>query len=90
MIMVASAVRVGDRFLGIVAALVAGLAWGVFNGFLIAKAKVPPLIVTLGSLSGALGLAQIITKGVDIRDAPACWSRHRLRQHLRPACRRSA
>jgi ribose transport system permease protein len=40
------------------------------NGFLIAKAKVPPLIVTLGTLGMALGLAQVITKGIDLRDVP--------------------
>ena len=39
-------------------------------GSLIAKAKIPPLIVTLGSLGMALGLAQILTKGVDIRQVP--------------------
>jgi ribose transport system permease protein len=37
---------------------------------LIAKAKVPPLIVTLGTLGAALGLAQVITGGVDIREVP--------------------
>ena len=46
-------------------AMVTGLAWGMLNGFLIAKAKIPPLIVTLGSLSAALGLAQVITGGVE-------------------------
>ncbi len=56
--------------LGILTAVVTGLCWGVFNGFLIAKAKIPPLIVTLGSLGMALGLAQIITHGVDIRTVP--------------------
>jgi ribose transport system permease protein len=56
--------------LGILAALVAGLAWGTVNGFLIAKGKLPPLIVTLGSLSVALGLAQVITGGIDIRSVP--------------------
>jgi ribose transport system permease protein len=56
--------------LGIVAALAAGTAWGVLNGFLVAKAKIPPLIVTLGSLSVALGLAQVITDGIDIRSVP--------------------
>jgi ribose transport system permease protein len=44
------------------------------NGFLIAKAKVPPLIVTLGTLSAALGLAQVITSGVDIREIPTVLS----------------
>lgn len=55
---------------GLVAALASGLFWGLFNGVLIAKAKIPPLIVTLGSLGIALGLAQILTGGIDRRDAP--------------------
>jgi ribose transport system permease protein len=60
----------GVAILGILAALVSGIAWGVLNGFLIAKAKIPPLIVTLGSLSVALGLAQVLTGGIDIRAVP--------------------
>lgn len=56
--------------IGIVGALAAGIAWGSLNGFLIAKAKIPPLIVTLGALSVALGLAQVITGGIDIRSVP--------------------
>jgi ribose transport system permease protein len=51
-------------------ALAAGLAWGVVNGFLVAKAKIPPLIVTLGSLGMALGFALLITGGVDEREVP--------------------
>ena len=46
------------------------MLWGMLNGCLIAKAKIPPLIVTLGTLSVALGLAQVITGGVDIRAVP--------------------
>jgi ribose transport system permease protein len=42
----------------------------MINGFLIARAKVPPLIVTLGTLGMALGLAEVITGGVDLRDVP--------------------
>ncbi|WP_236048825.1 ABC transporter permease [Paractinoplanes ovalisporus] len=57
-------------FIGILGALVAGIAWGTLNGFLVAKAKIPPLIVTLGALSVALGLAQVITSGIDIRSVP--------------------
>jgi ribose transport system permease protein len=60
----------GVAFIGILAALVSGSAWGVLNGFLIAKAKIPPLIVTLGSLSVALGLAQVLTGGIDVRSVP--------------------
>ncbi|NUR07982.1 MAG: ABC transporter permease [Nocardioidaceae bacterium] len=60
----------GTAFLGIGASVLTGLAWGMLNGFLIAKAKIPPLIVTLGTLGMALGLAQILTHGVDIRTVP--------------------
>jgi ribose transport system permease protein len=51
-------------------ALAAGAGWGVLNGILITKARVPPLIVTLGTLGMALGLSLIITNGVDIREVP--------------------
>ncbi len=57
--------------IGIVLSILCGIVWGTVNGTLIAKAKVPPLIVTLGSLGAALGLAQVITGGVDIRQVPA-------------------
>jgi ribose transport system permease protein len=60
----------GSSFVGLIVALAAGLAWGLINGALIARAKVPPLIVTLGTLGMALGLAEVITKGVDLRDVP--------------------
>jgi len=60
----------GVSAIGIAAALVSGIAWGVLNGFLIAKAKIPPLIVTLGALSVALGLAQVLTGGIDVRSVP--------------------
>jgi ribose transport system permease protein len=56
---------------GLLVALGCGLGWGVLNGLLITKARVPPLIVTLGTLGMALGLAQIITGGVDVREVPA-------------------
>lgn len=55
---------------GVLLAVVVGIFWGALNGFLVAKAKVPPLIVTLGTLSVALGAAQILTGGLDIRSAP--------------------
>ncbi|AIY02996.1 hypothetical protein ART_3397 [Arthrobacter sp. PAMC 25486] len=61
----------GTAVVGILVSIGCGLGWGLLNGILIAKAKVPPLIVTLGTLGGALGLAQVITGGVDIRDVPS-------------------
>ena len=46
-------------------ALATGLVWGALQGWLVAKAKVPPLIVTLGGFGAALGVAEIITGGQD-------------------------
>ena len=56
--------------IGILTALACGTAWGWLNGFLVAKAKVPPMIVTLGTFGAALGLAQVITGGVDQTSVP--------------------
>jgi ribose transport system permease protein len=61
---------VGTLLVGGGAALASGLAWGTLNGLLIAKAKIPALIVTLGTLGMALGAALLITGGVDQRDVP--------------------
>lgn len=60
----------GVAIVGILASIAAGTVWGFLNGVLIAKAKVPPLIVTLGTMGMALGFAQILTGGVDIRVVP--------------------
>ena len=61
---------IGVAAVGIIAAILSGTAWGVVNGVLVAVAKVPALIVTLGTLSVALGLAQVLTGGIDIRSVP--------------------
>ncbi|HYM56458.1 MAG TPA: ABC transporter permease [Solirubrobacteraceae bacterium] len=60
----------GVILLGLFASLAAGLAWGLFNGVLVAKAKLPAFIVTLGSLGMSLGAAYLITGGVDEREVP--------------------
>ena len=60
---------------GLVAAVLGGLVWGFVNGFLIAKAKVPPLIVTLGSFGAALGAASLLNNGSDIRTVPTTLKR---------------
>jgi ribose transport system permease protein len=60
----------GTALVGAVVATLCGVGWGTVNGVLVAKAKVPPLIVTLGTLGMALGLAQVITHGIDLRDVP--------------------
>lgn len=43
--------------------LAGGLAIGAFNGFVITKSKVPPFIVTLGTMTIGRGLALILSKG---------------------------
>jgi ribose transport system permease protein len=60
----------GVIFVGLGAALGSGLGWGLLNGFLVAKAKIPAFIVTLGTLGMALGSALLITGGIDQRDVP--------------------
>lgn len=59
----------GSTFAGLLACLVTATLWGALNGWLVSYANVPAFIVTLGSLSTALGLAQIITGGIDLVDA---------------------
>jgi ribose transport system permease protein len=61
---------VGQLLLGVAAALAVGLGWGLLNGVLIAKGRIPALIVTLGTLGMALGAAQLITGGIDVRGLP--------------------
>jgi ribose transport system permease protein len=56
--------------LGLVVAIGSGFAWGVLNGFIVAKAKVPALIATLGTLGMSWGLAEIFSNGQDLRYLP--------------------
>jgi ribose transport system permease protein len=68
--------NLGVILIGLVTCLISGAAWGVLNGVLITKARVPPLIVTLGTLGAALGIAQVITDGVDLREVPFSLVEH--------------
>ena len=61
----ASAIYPGVEFplwLPIVAGIATGAAFGLFNGVLVAYAKLPPFIATLGSMSVAFGCQLIYTK----------------------------
>jgi ribose transport system permease protein len=60
----------GASLAGVAVALAAGAAWGLVNGLVITKLRVPPLIATLGSFGAAQGLAQVITNGNDLKDIP--------------------
>jgi ribose transport system permease protein len=55
---------------GLITAVLAGLAWGLFNGFCITRLRVPALITTLGTLGASLGVARLMTGGTDVRDVP--------------------
>jgi ribose transport system permease protein len=50
----------GWGMLGVPAALVCGALFGLLNGVLIAFLKLPPFIVTLGSLTAVRGIARLI------------------------------
>jgi ribose transport system permease protein len=46
-----------------IAALLVGLAWGLATGYLVAFLGFSPVVVTLGGLAGARGVAEILSKG---------------------------
>ena len=56
--------------LGLLVSLVAGMAWGVFNGLCITRLRVSALITTLGSMGASLGAAYLVTDGNDVRTVP--------------------
>ncbi len=49
--------------IGILAGVGAGAGWGILNGVLIAYLRVPPFVVTLGSLGASLGVARLLLNG---------------------------
>lgn len=55
---------------GMAVSLVAGLFWGLFNGYCIARLRVSALITTLGTMGAVLGLAYLVTNGNDVRTVP--------------------
>lgn len=60
----------GAILFGLVAAIAAGTLWGVLNGVLVARLRIPPLIATLSTLGMAIGAAFLITGGNDISNIP--------------------
>jgi ribose transport system permease protein len=61
----------GVALVGLAVALASGTAWGMLNGVLVARAKIPSFVVTLGTLGAALGIAYILTDGLDVRPVPS-------------------
>ena len=46
--------------------LAVAVGYGIFNGFVIAKLHVPPMVATLATMTGGRGICYVITKGVSI------------------------
>lgn len=63
--------KTDNVFLAIVVALVTGLACGILNGALISLLKLPPFIVTLGTMTMLRGIILVYTNGspIPIRNA---------------------
>lgn len=59
-----------NPFFAFTCSLLAGMAIGLFNGFLTTKGKIPAFIVTLATLSMARGGAFAISKGWPISEFP--------------------
>jgi len=59
---------------GIVVAMIAGIivgaVCGAFNGFLISKIKIPPILATLGTFELFTGIAIVLTRGRAVSDLP--------------------
>jgi ribose transport system permease protein len=53
------------------AGMAVGALVGLFNGAIVAGARMPPFIVTLGTLGMARGLALILTDGTNVSGLPA-------------------
>lgn len=56
--------------LGLLCGVLVGLACGYFNGFLVARIGVHPILVTLGSFQLFQGIAIVITKGYAVTNLP--------------------
>jgi ribose/xylose/arabinose/galactoside ABC-type transport system permease subunit len=61
----------GGSALGVAAALLTGAICGLFNGFLIAKIKISPLVTTLATMYLYMGLARSISRGDSVYAYPA-------------------
>jgi ribose transport system permease protein len=59
-----------EIIVGLLAGLAAGTVFGILNGLLVAKARVPALIATLGTYGIALGASYLLTSGVDLANMP--------------------
>jgi ribose transport system permease protein len=69
-ILAVTVVTTGSPALAFLAALTAGLCFGLANGVLIAVFDIPPFITTLGTLGIAQGLSLVVTDGQSVVGIP--------------------
>jgi ribose transport system permease protein len=53
--------------------LAAGTGWGLLNGILVTRLRLPPFIVTLGTLGMATGAADLLTGGTNLASVPTSF-----------------
>ena len=61
------------EIVGILIAILSGVIFGLLNGLVIAKTKIPPFIVTLASMNIAKGIAYVYSEGKPIRCMTDAW-----------------
>lgn len=59
---------------GIAAILAIGAIFGVINGLLVTQFRIPPMIVTLATMSVARGIVQVYTNGANIGPVPKSFT----------------
>ncbi len=59
--------------LALLATILLGLVIGWFNGFLITRLRINPLVATLGTMSAARGISLVITEGYNISSLPQAF-----------------
>ncbi|MBI5670508.1 MAG: ABC transporter permease [Chloroflexi bacterium] len=64
-----------EQPLAVLLVLVMGGLIGAVNGLLVTKVRINPLVATLGTLSIARGIAQVMTEGVSISGLPPSFGR---------------
>jgi ribose transport system permease protein len=57
--------------LALLIGILIGAVFGLLNGVLVAIARIPPFVATLGTLGIAQGLANVLTDGQSVTDIPA-------------------
>ncbi|ANQ53559.1 ribose ABC transporter permease [Thermosipho affectus] len=72
-VVMASVVKNGSVFLGILVALFVGALLGAINGFIIAKGKIQPFIVTLATMAIARSLTLVYSQGMPITGFPRAF-----------------